>query len=163
MIFIIPNSRHYGYFEVLNQKHMKKREPVSTIMTRNVVAVQLDDSLINANKLIRKHHIRHLPVVHGEQLVGMLSKTDLNRLTFSGLFAGEGDVDEAVFDMLNISQVMSHKPRAVRETDTIREVAEILSKEEFHALPVVDAEDESKLVGIVTTTDVIKYLLQLYE
>jgi CBS domain-containing protein len=142
---------------------MKKREPVSTIMTKNVVAVQLDDTLINANKLIVKHHIRHLPVVHGEQLVGMISKTDLNRLTFSGLFAGEGDVDEAVFDMLNISQVMSHKPRAVKDTDTIKQVAEILSKEEFHALPVVDAEDESKLVGIVTTTDVIKYLLQQYE
>jgi CBS domain-containing protein len=142
---------------------MKKREPVSTIMTKNVVAVQLDDTLINANKLIVKHHIRHLPVVHGEQLVGMISKTDLNRLTFSGLFAGEGDVDEAVFDMLNISQVMSHKPRAVKDSDTIKQVAEILSKEEFHALPVVDAEDESKLVGIVTTTDVIKYLLQQYE
>lgn len=142
---------------------MKKREPVSTIMTKNVVAVQLDDTLINANKLIIKHHIRHLPVVHGEQLVGMISKTDLNRLTFSGLFAGEGDVDEAVFDMLNISQVMSHKPRAVKDSDTIKHVAEILSKEEFHALPVVDAEDESKLVGIVTTTDVIKYLLQQYE
>lgn len=141
---------------------MKKREPVSTIMTKNVVAVQLDDTLLNANKLIIKHHIRHLPVVHGTQLVGMLSKTDLNRLTFSGLFAGEGDADEAVFDMLNISQVMSHKPRAVKETDTIKEVAEILSKEEFHALPVVAENDESKLVGIVTTTDVIKYMLQHY-
>ncbi|MBX2944596.1 MAG: CBS domain-containing protein [Cyclobacteriaceae bacterium] len=141
---------------------MKKREPVNTIMTKNVVAVQLDDTLLNANKLILKHHIRHLPVVHGTQLVGMLSKTDLNRLTFSGLFAGEGDADEAVFDMLNISQVMSHKPRAVKETDTIKEVAEILSKEEFHSLPVVADEDESKLVGIVTTTDVIKYMLQHY-
>jgi CBS domain-containing protein len=141
---------------------MKKREPVSSIMTKHVVAVQLDDTLINANTLIRKHHIRHLPVVHGEQLVGMISKTDLNRLTFSGLFAGEGDADEAVFDMLNISQVMSHKPRAVKESDTIKRVAEILSTEEFHALPVVADDDESKLVGIVTTTDVIKYMLDSY-
>ncbi len=141
---------------------MKKREPVSSIMTKHVVAVQLDDTLINANNLILKHHIRHLPVVHGEQLVGMISKTDLNRLTFSGLFAGEGDADEAVFDMLNISQVMSHKPRAVKESDTIKHVAEILSTEEFHALPVVADDDESKLVGIVTTTDVIKYMLDSY-
>ncbi|MBX2969114.1 MAG: CBS domain-containing protein [Cyclobacteriaceae bacterium] len=141
---------------------MKKREPVSSIMTKHVVAVQLDDTLISANNLIRKHHIRHLPVIHGEQLVGMISKTDLNRLTFSGLFAGEGDADEAVFDMLNISQVMSHKPRAVKESDTIKYVAEILSTEEFHALPVVDDHDESKLVGIVTTTDVIKYMLDNY-
>lgn len=141
---------------------MKKREPVSTIMTKNVVTIELDDTLAKADQLIRKNHVRHLPVVHGNQLVGMLSKTDLNRLTFSGLFAGEGEADEAVFDMLNIGQVMSHKPRVVKENDTIKHVAEMLSKEEFHALPVVSDVDESKLVGIVTTTDVIKYMLEQY-
>lgn len=141
---------------------MKKREPVSSIMTKNVVSIQLEDSLAEAHRLIRKHHIRHLPVVHRQQLVGILSKTDLNRLTFSGLFAGEGETDEAVFDMLNIKQVMSNKPRAVKESDTIKQVAEILSKEEFHALPVVSADDDSKLAGIVTTTDVIKYMLEQY-
>jgi CBS domain-containing protein len=41
-------------------------------------------------------------------------------------------------------------------------VAEILSKEEFHALPVVSDADESSLVGIVTTTDVIRYMLEQY-
>lgn len=141
---------------------MKKREPVNTIMTKNVISIQLEDSLAEAHRLIRKYHIRHLPVVHGEQLVGIISKTDLNRLTFSGIFAGEGHTDEAVFDMLNISQVMSHKPRAVKESDTIKLVAEILSQEEFHALPVVTNDDESKLAGIVTTTDVIKYMLTQY-
>jgi CBS domain-containing protein len=64
--------------------------------------------------------------------------------------------------MLTIGQVMSHKPRVVKSNDTIKTVAEILSNEEFHALPVVDEKDESVLVGIVTTTDVIKYLLEQY-
>lgn len=138
---------------------MKKNTPVSTIMTKNVFTVQLDDKLADVHELVRKHHIRHIPVLHGKQLVGIISKTDLNRLTFSSLFAGEGDADEAVFEMLNISQVMSHKPRVVKETDSIKQVAEILSTEEFHALPVVDKKDESKLVGIVTTTDVIRFML----
>jgi len=139
---------------------MKKNTPVSTIMTKDVLTVQLDDALADVHELVRKHHIRHVPVLHGKQLVGIISRTDLNRLTFSSLFAGEGDTDEAVFEMLNISQVMSHKPRVVKETDSIKQVAEILSKEEFHALPVVAKNDESKLVGIVTTTDVIKYMLE---
>lgn len=141
---------------------MKKRDTVSSIMTKNVVTVQLDETLEIANQLIRKHHIRHLPVVHQQRLIGMLSKTDLSRLTFSNIFAGEGEADDAVFSMLSIGQVMSHKPRVIREVDTVRQVAEILSKEEFHALPVVAADDESKLVGIVTTTDVIKYMLEQY-
>jgi CBS domain-containing protein len=141
---------------------MKKQEPVSHIMTKHVHTAQLEDKLLDIYELVRKHHIRHVPIVHGKQLVGIISKTDLNRLTFSGLFAGEEEADEAVFDMLNIGQVMSHKPRVVKSNDTIKTVAEILSNEEFHALPVVDEKDDSVLVGIVTTTDVIKYLLEQY-
>jgi CBS domain-containing protein len=141
---------------------MKKREPVSTIMTKNAQTVQLEDSLASVRDLIRSHGFRHVPVVQGKQLVGIVSKTDLNRLTFSSLFAGQEQADEAVFEMLNIGQVMSHKPRVVKASDSIREVAEILAIEEFHALPVVDEHDFSKLVGIVTTTDVIKYMLDQY-
>jgi CBS domain-containing protein len=141
---------------------MKKREPVSTIMTKNAQTVNLEDSLASVRDLIRSHGFRHVPVVQGKQLVGIVSKTDLNRLTFSSLFAGQEQADEAVFEMLNIGQVMSHKPRVVKASDSIREVAEILAIEEFHALPVVDEHDSSKLVGIVTTTDVIKYMLDQY-
>jgi CBS domain-containing protein len=141
---------------------MKKNEPVTHIMTKNVHTAQLDDNLVDVYELVRKHHIRHIPILQKNQLVGIISKSDLNRLTFSSMFAGEEDADEAVFDMLSVNQVMSHKPRVVKSSDTIKKVAEILSTEEFHALPVVDAKDESKLVGIVTTTDVIKYMLEQY-
>ena len=141
---------------------MKKNEPVSHIMTKNVHTAELNGKLLDVYELVRKHHIRHVPIVNDKQLVGIISKTDLNRLTFSGMFANEEDADEAVFDMLSIGQVMSHKPRVVKSNDTIKKVAEILSKEEFHALPVMDANDANKLVGIVTTTDVITYMLQQY-
>lgn len=141
---------------------MRKRELVNTIMTRDIQVVQLEDKLTDVRELIRKHGIRHVPVIYGKQLVGIISKTDLNRLTFSSLFAGQDDADEAVFDMLTISQVMSHRPRVVKANETIKQVAEILSTEEFHALPVVDDKDETKLVGIVTTTDVIRYMLEQY-
>jgi CBS domain-containing protein len=141
---------------------MKKKEPVSTIMTKHIHAVQIKDTLLDAMELVRKHNIRHVPVLKGKQLVGIISKNDLHRLSFSDIMPGEADTDEAVFDMLTIGQVMSHKPRVVKSSDTIYQVAEILSKEEFHALPVVSDADESSLVGIVTTTDVIRYMLEQY-
>lgn len=141
---------------------MKQRETVNSIMTKEVYTVQIDDKLEDVLHTLQSKKIRHVPVMHGKQLVGIISKTDINRLTFSGLFAGENDVDEAILEMLNISQVMTDKPRVVRQSDTIKSVAEILSKEEFHALPVVDDNDSSVLVGMVTTTDVIKYLLHQY-
>jgi CBS domain-containing protein len=141
---------------------MKKREPVSSIMSKDVHTVDINDKLDYVLEVIRKHNIRHVPVVEHQQLVGIISKTDINRLTFSSLFTGQEESDEAIFEMLSISQVMSHKPRVVKADDSIREIADILSVEEFHALPVVDSNDASKLVGIVTTTDVIKYMLEQY-
>ena len=89
---------------------MKKKEPVSTIMTRHIHAVQIKDTLLAAMELVRKHNISHVPVLKGKQLVGIISKNDLHRLSFSDIMPGEEDTDEAVFDMLTISQVMSHKP-----------------------------------------------------
>lgn len=141
---------------------MKKKEPVSTIMTKTIHAVQVKDNITNALEIVRKHGVRHVPVLKGKQLVGIISKTDINRLSFSGMFEGEEDADEAVFDMLTIAQVMTAKPRVVKASDTIYDTAKILSQEEFHALPVVDDNDNSKLVGIVTTTDVIRYMLEQY-
>ncbi|HMQ00688.1 MAG TPA: CBS domain-containing protein [Cyclobacteriaceae bacterium] len=141
---------------------MKQRALVSSIMTRDVFTVQIDEKLEDVLRTLRSKKIRHVPVLHAKQLVGIISKTDISRLTFSGLFAGEDEVDEAILNMLNISQVMTHKPRVVNESDTIKEVAKILASEEFHALPVVKDNDHSELAGIVTTTDVIKYLLEQY-
>lgn len=139
---------------------MKKREPVSHIMTEHVVSLNLTHSLEDAEKLFKKHNIRHIPVVSGDELIGMLSLTDLLRISFVDNFGGdEGRIDTAVYNMLSIDQVMVSNPTAVDVETTIRDVAEILSKREFHALPVVEGK---KLVGIVTTTDLIKYLLEQY-
>ena len=139
---------------------MKRREPVSHIMTANVLTVNVSDDLHDVIELLNKHKIRHIPVVDGDSVQGMISRTDINRLTFSSLFDGQEGADEAVLSMLSIKQVMTAKPRVVSTEQTVREVAEIFSQEEFHALPVVDAS--SKLVGIVTTTDLIKYMLEQY-
>jgi CBS domain-containing protein len=81
-------------------------------------------------------------------------------LTFGALFEGQEGADEAILDMLTISQVMTSKPKTVSSDTIIRDLAEIFVKEEFHALPVVD---NGELKGIVTTTDVVKYFLEQYD
>lgn len=139
---------------------MKKRTPVSSIMTSKMVTVGTNDDLRKVADLMKKHHIRHIPVVSGNKLVGVISQTDIMRLSFGNLFEGQAEADEAILDMLKIEQVMVHHPKTVSPNDTIRDVATYLTQAEFHALPVVD---DSKLVGIVTTTDVIKYLIDQYD
>lgn len=138
---------------------MKNQEPVSHIMTKDVFTVDENDKLQDAISIIRKNNIRHLPVMKGETVSGIISRTDLNRLTFGALFKNQEGADESVLEMLNIPQVMNSKPRTISSEDTIRNLAEIFSKEEYHALPVVD---NGELKGIVTTTDVIAYMLEQY-
>ena len=138
---------------------MKKREPVKEIMTKEVFTVQENQKLSSVIELFRKHKIRHLPVVNGKKISGIISRTDINRLTFGALFENQDGADEAVLEILSIPQVMTAKPRVVQQEDSIKSVAEIFASEEFHALPVVE-NDEIK--GIVTTTDVIRYMLDQY-
>ncbi len=138
---------------------MKKREPVSNIMTTHVFTVNESDKLEEVVNLFKKHKIRHVPVLSGKTVVGMISRTDINRLTFGALFENQEGADEAVLQILSIPQVMTSKPITVSANNSIKEVAEIFATNEFHALPVVA---NGILEGIVTTTDVIKYMLEQY-
>jgi CBS domain-containing protein len=138
---------------------MKRREPISAIMTTHVHTVQETDSLSQAVNIIRKNHIRHLPVMRGERVVGILSSTDINRLTFGALFENQDGADEAILEMLQIPQVMSSNPKTVSPADPIRDVAELFTVEDFHAVPVVE---EGILKGIVSTTDILRYMLEQY-
>lgn len=139
---------------------MDKQVPVSEIMTKNLIKLHLEDELSQAEILFKKHHIRHLPVVEGEHIVGMLSYNDLMRISFADAVDDEADeVETTVYDMFTIEHVMTKKVVSVSPETSIREVAEIFTLKEFHALPVVSNDN---LIGIVTTTDVIRYLLNQY-
>ena len=140
---------------------MKRLEPVSKIMTRELITLSLSDDLYKAEKLFKKHHIRHIPIVEEEHIIGMLSYSDLKRISFLDSYdAHEVEVDNAIYNMLSIQQIMVKNIVKVNSSITVKSVAEILAKNEFHALPVVENDI---LVGIVTTTDLLKYLLDQDE
>jgi len=139
---------------------MKHRIPITSIMSKEVITLTLKDDLTKAETLFRKHKIRHIPVVSGNHIIGMLSYNDLLRISFVDAVDDDAEtVDTTVYNMFTIEQVMTKNVVAVSPETTIREVAEILSRNEFHALPVCSGEI---LVGIVTTTDLIKYLIEQY-
>ena len=139
---------------------MKKRTPISAIMTKDVITLNHTDDLELAESLFKKNNIRHIPVVTGDKIIGMLSYTDLLRISFAdAIDEDEQEVDTVVYNMFTIEQVMAKNLTSVSSNTTIKEVAEILSKKEFHALPVID---NNILVGIVTTTDLINYLIEQF-
>jgi len=139
---------------------MKKGTPVTEIMTADVITLNNKDTLSTAETLFKTNRIRHIPVVSKDAVIGMLSYTDLLRISFAdAVYDDEETVDTIVYNMFTIEQVMAKSLVSVTSNTSIKEVAEILSKKEFHALPVID---HNKLVGIVTTTDLIIYLLEQF-
>lgn len=139
---------------------MKKLVPISTIMSKDVIKLNLSDTLTKAEGLFKRNHIRHIPVVKGNKIVGMLSYSDLLRISFADAVFDDEVVDATVYNMFSIEQVMTKNIVSVSPETSILETAKILASKEFHALPVI--EDEL-LVGIITTTDLIKYLIEQYD
>ncbi|MBF4471989.1 MULTISPECIES: CBS domain-containing protein [Flavobacterium] len=140
---------------------MRQHVPVSTIMTKDLIKLTIKDDLTKAESLFKHYKIRHIPVVNGVTIIGILSYTDLLRISFADAVDDDEEiVDTTVYNMFTVEQVMAKKLVTITPETTIKEAAEILAKKEFHALPVCE---DHILVGIITTTDLIKYLINQYN
>lgn len=135
----------------------KLDQPVSTIMTKSLITANQTDSLRRVNTIMKENKIRHLPVVSEKKLVGIVSKSDIMRLSFGDMFEQDDQIDGTVFDTLTLEQVMRSNPQTVSEKETIADVARKFIDVEFHALPVMDGEN---ITGIVSTTDLMRYMLE---
>ena len=135
--------------------------PISELMTKQVIYLSSFDGLELAKKTMKKNHIRHLPILNEGKMTGILSLTDLQRVSFANtLSETDENMGSMIYDMFTIEQIMTHHPVFVDVNDGIIKVLHILSENEFHALPVLD---DDELVGIITSTDVIKYFLSICE
>lgn len=139
---------------------MKRNDPITHLMTRNVITVHHGDPISKVRALVREHGVHHIPVMNGDQLIGIITWSDILRVSFGDAFGtDERSVDATLDHTMTLEQVMKKNPIALQETATVREAAEILANSDFHALPIVNG---SKLVGMVTTTDLIRYLLEQF-
>lgn len=139
---------------------MDSKTPISKIMTTNVISLTLSNSLLDAEQLFKSYKIRHIPVVKNKDIIGILSLTDLQRISFVDFYGkNQLETEDTIYEMLGVEQVMVKNPIQIKSTKTIKEVAQILSKNEFHALPIVE---DHELIGIVTTTDLLNYMINEY-
>lgn len=139
---------------------MKHNEPVQHIMAVDPVTVHEKQKVSDVHHLIAERKIHHVPVVSGRRLIGLISANDLLRVSWGDVNKQDPRMVDALLDTLTIRDVMQEDIMTLRQHDPIRKAAELLAQGEYHSLPVLDDDDE--LVGMVTTTDVIKYLLAQY-
>jgi CBS domain-containing membrane protein len=127
---------------------MKRDEPIETVMSTNVITVNVNEEQSEVRRLMSDEELHHVPVVSGKQLVGMLSVTDLVQPRVST------DHEPTIAKLMKTDLV------TLRRSDTVRDAARHLRAGQFHALPVVD--EQGDLVGIVTSTDLIRYFYDHY-
>ena len=137
---------------------MLKHPPVSAIMTTDLFLLEVTDTIRDAENTFRNHSLRHAPVVLNGELVGMLSMIDLKNKTDDELTGAFG-MDSKYMPMM-VRQVMTPDPISVQDNTSILEVAEIFTENDFHAIPVLDGDS---IVGIVSTTDIIRFFLEHWE
>ena len=123
-------------------------------MTREVVTVGSETTAAEALALCREKGIRHLPVLEGGRLVGMISDRDLRSATPA---LGDSDRAEAL-ERIRVADEMAREVATVRPEDPIEEAAIEMYERKIGCLPVVDDDD---LVGIVTSSDVMRAFVRL--
>jgi len=135
---------------------MRPDEPVSRIMTEAVVAIEVDRPASEVLDCFLQYPIHHLPVVRAGRLVGMLSSADVIKLEF---FMPRAAAQSARFldSRVTIERLMRTPVISVTAATSVAEAAERMVGAGVHAVPVVDEDD--RVLGLVTTTDVIRSLL----
>ncbi|MDF1662410.1 MAG: CBS domain-containing protein, partial [Planctomycetota bacterium] len=137
-----------------------RNESVRKILSSDPISVHTGQKLSEGRQLLEKHGIHHLPVTSGDKLVGILSSNDFLSLEIGGLGADTRSLDSYLDHQFTIDGVMKKDLHTLPASGTVRDAAQVLADGNFHSVPVV--EDDNRLVGIVTSVDLIKYLLDQY-
>lgn len=132
---------------------------VKNWMSKQVVTIDVEESMSRALSLLKEHKVRMLPVVKKGKLVGVISDTDLKRASASD--ATSLDVHEMLYllSKIKIKDIMTKDPVTVPPDYTVEETAEVLLKHKISGAPVVDKGGE--IVGVITRDDLFKVLITL--
>lgn len=126
--------------------------PVSELMSRDLVVLQPDSTLQEVERCFRAYNIHHVPVVdEGGRLKGLVTRSDASRANHLLAYFRQD------FDSVLVKDIMTRQLATLPPNAPVQQAAEIFLSNIMHAMPVVDGDT---LVGIITTQDLLKYLLE---
>lgn len=136
---------------------MAKEMVVRDVMSTNIKSVSPDVSMIEVEDHFKMYHFHHLPVLSEGSLVGIISHTDFLSISEGiALVREHVTFDESkILGKVTVARIMTRNPFTVPPETPLTEVAEVFSKEKFHAIPVMD---KGELVGIISHHDINYYI-----
>lgn len=127
---------------------------IENVMTKKVITVNSDATLLDALVATRVNKIRHIPVVSGNELVGIVSDRDLRDVCPSTLCPE----DPGFLKNTMIKDIMLKEVITIHPLDFLEDAARLLYEHRIGCLPVVSNKE---LVGIVTETDILRSLVEI--
>ncbi|MBK8405912.1 MAG: CBS domain-containing protein [Saprospiraceae bacterium] len=133
------------------------KEPVSKIMTKDVIIVTPEDNLLKVKKIFDEHSFHHIPVVNFRDIVGLVSKSDFLLYVNSEGFSRDLEVSEdQKLQFTKVKQIMVTKLGKLESDDRIEVAIEVFLTNFLHCLPVVEG---SELKGLITPFDILRYVV----
>jgi acetoin utilization protein AcuB len=120
---------------------------VGQIMSTTIIAISPDKRVGQALKLMQKHHIRHLPVMEKNHMVGWITSRDLREVLLASML-----------EEIKVGDVMVQAPISVTPDTDVEEAARLIYEHKIGGMPVVEG---SQLMGIITMHDLISAFISM--
>ena len=130
---------------------------VAEVMTPHPVVIESEALLAEAERLMEEHDVRRLPVVDNGRLVGIISKGDLREARMAELSARHPYEPVTEEGWLTVAEAMTSPVVTVAPQTPLVEAVQLMLEHKIGGLPVLEA---SRLVGILTDTDIIRLLVR---
>jgi len=140
--------------------YLKEDLPVNAFMTSSVETITPETPLIEAHRLMAVMRIRSLPVMKDDELVGIVTRTDLLNADPPRIYnKGQKDLAWQV-EHEKVERIMTQKVLTIKENDTVITAAKLMLDNKIHCLPVMN--DQGKMVGILTDTDLLTLIVRKF-
>lgn len=133
---------------------------VSKFMTTKLITTSAETTVKDAFLIMQSHRVRHLPVVEGDQLKGIISDRDLRRPRWVDAMDDWTSYYQ-INDEITVGDVMTKNPEVVQSSANISKATRILREQRYGALPVVNKNKE--LVGILSAQDLLGALEEILQ
>ncbi|HYB21510.1 MAG TPA: CBS and ACT domain-containing protein [Thermodesulfobacteriota bacterium] len=127
-------------------------------MHKDLITISKEERMTLAKKIMKEKNIRHLPVVDGKKLIGLVTNMDIRKAEASPATSLEIRELHYLLDKLTIGEIMTRNVITISPDISIEEATTLLHDNKIGCLPVVE---DGNLVGMITENDVMEILIEV--